>query len=241
MRPSASWRWVMLVTLALPACNEEPMGSPGGPTTIVAVAGDGVASKAGQPLSFRVAVSAGDTPEPQARVVWQVTSGEGRFQIQASTSGQVADAELMRSAVTLTGRSGIAQVSFVPTVVGVCVVTASATTDQGSAVGSVDLSTDAEGLVIAVGEVNWAASWPAGPQEATVPVGTPVDWSMYNNWGWGRTGLVRSISVPPGGETFESPVLDDGDRFTFVPSVPGTWVWEFDDGEATESATLSVD
>ena len=59
--------------------------------------------------------------------------------------------------------------------------------------------------------------------DVTVPVGAKVEW-QYAEWLFQSCeARITSISVPPGGEAFDSGIIKPGLPFQFVPRVAGTW------------------
>lgn len=238
---SSKNRWsVLALALTALACGEgslEPVGPT--PTAIAIVSGDAQEAKAGEwlerPFVARVTDAGGDGVEGQL-VGWKITSGEGILgRFPAGTPIPV-----VRTLYTPTDSDGRARAFFRPHAVGSSTVIASVRTSAGHMVGSPAVfETDVTVLVIELGYSSWDC-WdsPAffGPgsdcDNVRVPVATTIEWVNRLS---GRASIT-SVSTPMGGESFDSGVLLNGDRFEFVPRVPGTW--EYRDRVSRVTGTL---
>lgn len=217
MGPTTSCRLALLAAVVASACTEgptDPVLSAEGPPTIAADWRDGVVGWAGQAMPLGAFVSRGGTPLSNVAIEWRVSSGEGLFRV--AKLDQTGGWELAGSMTNSTGANGVALAMFVATVEGHNVVTASATTAQGVVVGAADFATTATDVLITVGDVDWEASWSAGPQDVSVAVGTPIHWAVSGDDWWTEDWQVRSTSEPAGGERFDSSIPRSGQPFAFA-------------------------
>lgn len=220
--------------LALSACaGDEPMQPPPTPAPSAAIAivsGNDQEGKAGEdlaePFVVRVTNASGEGIG-DVLVTWSLTSGAGRFTGSADEPSR-----------TWTSPDGLARVTFVPTTLGSSTVRARATTVTGSLGGEVSFTAVATALVIGIGGWSNLFFGPDGSPDVTVPVGTTVEWMN-----WLDSATVTSTSEPPGGESFDSGMLFEGERFQFVPRVSGTWEYvdQVHEGEAGVTATLTAE
>jgi hypothetical protein len=208
--------------------GDAAMPDPGPPetgTAIAMVSGNNQVGKAGEPLERPFAVRVTDAQGEGVRhvhVTWSVTSGAGHFGVRPASR---------------TDSDGVGGIGFLPTTLGTTTVTAEVAGLEGS---PVTFSLDAPMLVIKLrrpfnGWLGWGDpvfSGPEGGSEVDVPVGTTVEWSVTV-----ETAHIASTSEPPGGQSFDSEALAEGDRFQFVPDVAGTWEFEDRISGATGSLT----
>jgi hypothetical protein len=215
--------------------GDDAVPDPGPPTTgataIAMVSGSDQVGKAGESLEMPFSVQVTDTAGEAVRhvhVYWSITSGAGHFPVPG---GQAS----------WTGTDGIATMGFLPTALGTSTVSAAAAGLEGS---PVSFTTEATILVIRLGrrfnpwtgfEGDPVFIGPEGGSDVTVPVGTPVEWSVI---GGVEAGRIASTSEPPGGEPFDSGLLNQGERFQFVPDVAGTW--EYEDRVSGATGTLTA-
>lgn len=207
---------------------------PTAPAALELVAGDAQFGKTGeeleQPFVVKV-IDASGHAVGGVEVEWTITSGDGRLR------GTAID-DVSGSVTLLTNVGGRSFMSFVPFTVGPVTVAASVSGADGPIWGSpVVFTTYVTTLVITV-EYDW---WndevgffgPDGSSDAEIPVGTTVEWVN-------RTPAARitSTMTPPGGSAFDSGQLQEGERFQFVPQVPGTW--EFVDAVGGSKGTLTA-
>jgi hypothetical protein len=215
--------------VAVLGCGDDPF-YPRSPTLSIR-SGDQQVGKAGADLAEALVVSVTDQDGKgvsHATVDWSVTSGRGVF-----WSWEEWEIEQVGSLSSRTGNSGLTSASFVPLALGRTIVTARATSFSGVDVGSVTFTVTTDTLLIPVGDrVDWKLSWPDGPREVEVPVGTPVEWISE-----GRSSIA-STATPAGGASFDSGTLEEGESFRFVPEVPGTWAYR--DQITGNSATLTA-
>jgi hypothetical protein len=59
--------------------------------------------------------------------------------------------------------------------------------------------------------------------DVTVLVGAKVEWQYAEYLSQSCEARITSISVPPGGEAFDSGIIKPGLPFQFVPRMAGTW------------------
>jgi hypothetical protein len=193
------------------------------PAAITLVSGDNQSAKAGEWLADPLVVRLTDLDGNAVSGVFvdfRVTSGGGMLGERCAESSQAVTAS------TATNSSGIAEITFQPTMVGRTVITAEV---PGSRDTSVTFVVDASILVIAF----WAGIWNTGfigpcpySSHVTVPVGTTVEWRVpVEDDRDPITYTVTSTSTPPGARGFDSGTLTHRDRFRFVPAVPGTWTY----------------
>lgn len=211
--------------------GDDAVPDPGPPKTeaitIAMASGNGQVGKAGEALELPFAIRVtDDRGERVAHVhtVWRVTAGAGHFPGRAASR---------------TDHEGIADMSFVPTAVGTSTVTAEVAGLRGS---PVTFSIDAPTLVITLRPafIPWLGfsgdpvfSDPEGGSDVTVPVATVVEWSVFV-----ETAHIASTSEPPGGQPFDSGMMNFGQRLQFVPGVAG--VWEFEDLVSGATGRLTV-
>ncbi|HSK21288.1 MAG TPA: hypothetical protein VK912_19185 [Longimicrobiales bacterium] len=192
----------------------EPHPAPSPPAALVIVVGNNQIGGAGEPLPERLVVrvtdSAGNGVAGQA-VRWTVTSGAGFLQKNIDGAPVAAD-------TTMTASNGNAAVTFIPAQLGISTIAASV---PGRSIEPVTFSIDASVLVIS--NVFWGYFLsPDGSLDASVPVGTPVEWVNTGN----VTVEIASTAAPADGTSF-SARLGGGARFRLVPEVAGTWQWTF--------------
>jgi hypothetical protein len=172
-------------------------------------------AKAGEPLRapFVIRVRGSDgQPLPGARLRWAVTEGSGHV-LPGPAYWPGAD-----TLSDQTGTDGTSRVWFRPTAVGAGTITA---TLYGSNLDPVRFHVQASALVIHNEYWGYFLSPDLQP-DATVPVGTPVEWLNR------RPVLVEIFSAeePEGAQPFRA-VLSHDQRLRFVPDVAGSWVWRY--------------
>ena len=226
----------MPLGLTLMACSDGegpmvPSTDPSAPAPVAmsTVSGNGqqgrIGELLGEPFVVRVTDAQGVGVGGVA-VRWDVISG-GRWGLDAS-------GDPVTTLVRRTDPEGFAKGFFFPSAAGTSTVTASVPALQGS---PVTFTADVNVLVISAGGF-WGRGFlgPEGATEVTVPVGVTVEW--VNVWG---EHTVTSSSAPPGGSSFDSGSLDQGERFQFVPRVAGTWKYFCEvHGASEESGTITA-
>lgn len=247
MRLSLLRAAVVSLSLALWACADPPLvpsppapqpslvppppaPQPGAPVAaaLAHVSGNNQMGKAGERLADPFVVRVTDTQGRGASgvvVEWSVATGAGAF-----SWGE--EGTIVRTSTTTDG-DGLAEVLFLPTILGKTSVTASVSTLPDR---PVTFTADANIQVIVFVEWGWARfSGPDGAPDVVVPVGTPVEWKeAYSSVPF----TVTSTSIPIGGVPFDSRILTRGDRFRFVPTVAGTW--EYSDQFSGATAKLTA-
>lgn len=230
MRTSTSrFMLVLLVLGSMAACDRGPTDAEPEPiaSQITVFEGDNQIAAAGSwiPLSVRVTDS-GNRGVPNVTVYWQVTSGVGEL---ASS----LQPEPFIQSFTVTNADGVARVFVQLTVLGTSAVTASVAGLQGPPVTFTTTVTKPVDVVIHFGpmfdcEPNDPSRFTVGDTAAsvvTVPLGSKVEW-VYTEWVHPSCqARITSSSVPRGGEPFDSGIMSPGQRFQFVPGVPGTWTY----------------
>ena len=201
--------------------------------TIAIVSGNNQSAKAGEPLAHPFVVRVIDTVGmgvKGATVDFSVTSG----------AGTVAEAEdYVPGASVTTNADGLAQVTFLPKVLGRSEVRAAVVRSQAA---PVTFAVDARVLVIErwgpLYDIGFIAS-PCFCGDVTVPVGTPLEWKINRQSSTPETTFtVVSTVTPRGGAPFDSGLLRPSDRFRFVPSVAGTW--QYQDRMTGHTGTVTV-
>jgi predicted component of type VI protein secretion system len=187
--------WAALaLSVALLACSggSGPV-APQPPVAIAITSGNNQEGNANEeladPLVVRVMDAQGNGVASVA-VSWSVTSGEGAL-----------------PSSTVTNADGFTQVRLIPTRLGTSTVTASVIGLQGS---PVTFTAEATAQTIVLFQ-SLSPFIPIRPTDVTVPVGTRVEWLSSGPYS------IRSISTPPGGESFASGDLNSSERFQFVP------------------------
>ncbi|MFO7588186.1 MAG: Ig-like domain-containing protein [Gemmatimonadota bacterium] len=172
-------------------------------TAVAVVSGDGQSGKTLEELGapFVVLVTDADAdPVSGATVDWSVTSG----------GGTLSDAS------TTTDAQGEASVTFTPgSTLGTSTVTA------GVAGVATPAEFTVETTILLIRMENTAFVAPDGSDDATVPVGTTVEWVNLD----GIQHTATTTDVPAGGASFDSGLLASGGRFQFTPAVAGTWTY----------------
>lgn len=220
--------WVSLGLVLLACGGDGPSEPEAPPVTMALVSGDAQEGTAGEllrhPLVVRVTDAAG-AGVPGVEVAWEVTSGAGGF----GRFGQTA-----RS--TYTGANGATRVRFRPTALGTNTVTAQVGGLEGS---PVRFTTEVTAVLIRLGpecleygEAGFVG--PDGTSDVGAEPGMTVRWALRP-----CRAHVRSSSVPPGGEHFDSGLVSFQGTFEFVPGVPGTW--EYVDEVSGATGTLTVE
>jgi hypothetical protein len=153
-------------------------------------------------------------PVPHVPVTWAILSGD------AWLDGCEHPDAYPAIRTTRTRSDGTAYVYMLPTTPG--------TTTLAAAVPLVLFSPVMFTVEVTAAVINLGPSWGGGraffgpgaspSSDVTVPVGATVEW--VNHFAAAR---VVSVSAPPGGAAVDSGVLGQGERFAFVPIVPGTW------------------
>lgn len=233
----------LALALALLACGEAPMQpraeeipteeipSPGTAVALALVSGDHQEGKAGEALPALFVVRLTDVagePVDGLDVQWHVTAG----------AGVLVDERHESVTSTRTSRGGMARVRLLPTMLGTITVDARAV-----GLDTLRARFTARTTALVIGNGTWGiVQGPGGSSpNVTVPVGTPIEWVNY----YGTLVRIRSKRAPTGGESFDSGMLHEGERFRFVPDVPGLWEWtweyvEYPDDTAVTTATLRV-
>jgi hypothetical protein len=94
----------------------------------------------------------------------------------------------------------------------------------------------ATGFLITLADFGLGPAFLGAPDDSsdvTVPIGAPVEWVN-----WLESARIMSTSAPPGGASFDSGELSQGERFEFVPDVAGTW--EYVDPVSGATGTLTA-
>lgn len=224
--PSFLWR-VLPFSLALFGCGrhtDAPTATSSRPespgpkaASIAIVSGNDQEAKVGEWLPKPLVVAALDAqgvPLPGVAVTWAVAAPSWFPQNRN---------EISRGPV-VTDEHGLAWAEFFPRGFGRRTVTVTA----AGARTAVTFTIDPHALIVQYGLVFGPPDFESvlcdgSDCAATVPVGAAVEW--VSGW-WGDIKpewSVTSISVPPGGDSFNSGTLHENDRFRFVPRVAGKW------------------
>jgi hypothetical protein len=223
------FRGLMLIgCLMLAACDNGPTAPVANQITIAG--GDnqvGVPSAwFPNPLAVRV-TGAGNRGVPNVKVYWQIASGVGSL-------GSFPLAQPLTQSFTFTDADGVARVFVQLPVIGTSLVAASIAELPDRAVAftaTVRAPVQAPALVFSFGPMFDCTPFTdpsifgvtSGASDGTIPVGAKVEWT-YAPWLSGSCrARITSISVPPGGEPFDSGIISAGESFQFVPRVAGTW------------------
>jgi plastocyanin len=188
------------------------------PATVTITGGDMQSARLGVELAdeLEVVVRAGDECEvlvragdncvvPGAAVQWQVVSGGGQLLDGTATA---TDGEgLTSNRVQLGPATGANSVS----------ATAVGTRPIAQTFGA----TATQPVKVTVTMQDTAFNAPGGGDDITIQLGDTVSW--VNNDLVQHT--ATSNSSPSGGATFDSPLLNQGQTFTFVPNVRGMWIY----------------
>lgn len=233
----------LALLLALVACGEDPPAEPFPPDPappdldVISVSGDGQRGKAREalrePFVVRVTDADGDAV-PDVDVTWSVRSGDGEF-VQERSGGPVS------SDVTETDADGETRIFFQPGQLGTSTVVAEVVSLRDA---QATFTVDATVLVIHLRPVFHSVCTHAVdpprfvPEDATVPVGTPVEWVYWSEYSEECEARVTSTVEPPGGMLIDGGALSPGDRFRFVPEVVGTW--EYRDEVMFQTGTLTT-
>lgn len=175
------------------------------PTSLQLVSGDGQDGRLSQPLAlaFVARVRAADGGVvPGATVDWSVDASDGSLSATSSKADEDGEA-----ATTLTLGSAPETNTVSASVTGIAPVTfdAEATTPV-----SVTVRMD-----------NIAFNAPGGGQDVTIMLGDTVKW--VNDESVQHT--ATSSSMPSGGSSFDSGLMNQGEMFSFVPNRRGDWVY----------------
>lgn len=215
----------LLSVIGAIACGYDPVEPVGWTFTFAAASGEGQVGSAGVPLAPLSVVVTNESGAgvDGAEIVWTVSSGDGYFRVKAGGAWLLVD-----SYAGLTGRTdpGMATVSFVPARFGTSTVTAYGTNPRGGSLGTVDFQADVHALAILLEETaDWEATWPHGPENLSVELGTLVEWHTARRC---CDQVVRSISVPEGGTPFEHRYSEGDSVFAFQPDAAGVWLWAWE-------------
>jgi plastocyanin len=177
------------------------------PTTLAIGGGDDQMARFNQilaePLSALVRAADG-RPVPGYPVDWAVTSGNGSL----SNSASLSDA------------TGAAQAGLtVGSTPDTTTVEASATGLTGSPLEFKAAATAPITVTVTMQNLSFIA--PGGGDAVTILLGDTVRWLNRD----GADHTATSSSTPPGGNAFDSPVLNLNDTFDFVPNTRGTWIY----------------
>jgi hypothetical protein len=164
-------------------------------------------------------------PVPYVPVRWVVTSGDVAMQGCVPGLPQVAN-------WTRAGSDGRADVIFSLVAVGTSTVAAAV---PGLLSSPVTFTVTATGFLITLADFGAGPAFFVGDasSDVTVPIGARVEWVN-----WLETAQITSTSGPPGGASFDSGALSQGERFEFVPDVAGTW--EFVDQVSGATGVLTA-
>jgi hypothetical protein len=165
-------------------------------------------------------------PVPYVPVRWVVTSGEVAMQGCVPGLPQVSN-------WTRAGPGGSADATFRLVAVGTSTVAAAV---PGVLSSPVTFTVTATGFLITLADFGLGPAFLGAPDDSsdvTVPIGAPVEWAN-----WLESARIVSTSAPPGGASFDSGELSQGERFEFVPDVAGTW--EYVDQVTGATGTLTA-
>jgi Bacterial Ig-like domain (group 1) len=214
--------FALLVLGSVAACDKVPTEQPVA-SHIAIFGGDDQVANAGSslanPLSVRV-TDGGGRGLPNVKVDWQITSGEGEF-LSAS------DGRPLIQSFSVTNTDGVARVLVQFTVPGTSTVAASVAGLQGPPLTFTATVFKPADVVIRFGPffdcTPLSDTSVFVSNDVTVPVGAKVEW-QYAEWLFQSCeARITSISVPHGGEPFDSGIIKPGLPFQFVPRMAGTW------------------
>ncbi len=178
------------------------------PATVTITGGDMQSARLGVELEdeLEVVVRAGDNGVvPGAAVQWAVASG---------------DPQVLDGAATTTGSDGMTSNRVqLGTTLGANSVTATAT--GTGPIAQTFGATATQPVKVTVTMQGTAFNAPGGGDDIIIQLGDTVSW--VNNDLVQHT--ATSNSSPSGGATFDSPTLNQGQTFTFVPNVRGMWIY----------------
>jgi len=214
--------FALLVVGSVAACDKVPTEQPIA-SHIAIFGGDDQVANAGSRLANPLSVLVTDRDGrglPNVKVDWQITSGEGEFL-------SVSDGRPLIQSFSVTNADGVARVLVQFTVPGTSTVAASVAGLQGSPLTFTATVFKPADLVIRFGPffdcTPLSDTSVFVSNDVTVPVGATVEW-RYAEWlSQSCEARITSISVPPGGEPFDSGIVVPGLPFQFVPHVAGTW------------------
>lgn len=245
--------WIGLssaLVLATAACSNAELPSEiapdAEPESLVLVSGDQQEGFAGglldQPFVVRVEDSTGSGVRNVA-VIWEVTTGPG---------GVCSDPRQLPcqagSDTLFTDASGYSRVWFEPVNLGSDTVTARVNALAGSPGRFVS---EATGVVITASptfDCTGASDpvqffGPALSRPVALPVGTPVALEYARSLYPSCTARVVATSAPPGATLFDTGILHPGERYQFVPQLPGKWTFveDFSGGKGELTVTTLWD
>ena len=224
-----------LGALAIVSCSHDAAPTrPVAASRIIAVTGSVQSGYVGSVLALPLVVQAdnGTRGVPNVPIEWRVTSGAG-------------DLVSVRDGVsfTVTDPTGHASVLLRPTAPGAISVTASSPIVPGRVAAFNALVLPVPGVVIRIlpgFDCGNASTFegPDGSSDVTVPVGMVVEWVYADKAAsWPCSANIQSTQVPVGGAPLGA-TLAAHERFQFVPTVAGTWVYV--DAENGGRATLTA-
>jgi hypothetical protein len=177
-------------------------------------------------LAAQVVDSTGN-PIPTARVLWEVVSGAGEFQIHV-------DSPRVAQLLTRTSNQGFVWPLFEPSVYGHTQVSATIVSQPDR---KVVFDLDA----VPVGRIRVTLvpvfdcfdpvmdptrfTLPPGVRTAIVPVGQTIVWEFFKEMHPSCLARVLSTTVPEGAAPYASDDLAPGDSASFTPTVAGIWMF----------------
>lgn len=192
------------------------------PASISIVGGDGQMARTLQPLAepFQVLVRASDnSPLPGAMISWTVTVGGGGtlFPAAAPTDVDGIGSTLLTLGTFAVGYTITAGVS------------GSTLMESFSA-----LATSPETVVVNMQNIAFIA--PGGGQDVTILLGDRVQWINLDQ----VQHTATSTAEPPGGNAFDSGLMNNGVTFTFTANVRGQWTYHCEVHPAQMTGALII-
>jgi len=219
------WQTILPVLAILGCGGETPLTvvpPPAHPARLVQVSEMNQVGLAGEildaPMTIQV-LDGRDLPVPGVTVEWKTFPGGGEMCVDHDRQCQVLPVHVVSDTL------GYARVWFRP-------LLPLETTDVIASVpgvpGEIFFFATTAGVLIRLTrpDCESAAASFAGPNGSRVSVkpGTKIVWEFVASDLC--SARIVSLIVPPGGEAFDSRDLTFGQRFSFTPAVPGTWIFQ---------------
>lgn len=199
---------VALGGLSVASCSDDdPVSPPGGggedPTAVAVASGDAQTGRTLEALGDELVVRVTDAQGASVSgvtVSWSIAQGGGSLSGTSSTSNT----------------QGQASIEFTP---GASIETSRVEARVTGVATAASFTVETSILVIEMEGIAFVG--PNGTDAVTIPLGATIEWVNRDR----VQHTATSNSMPPGSPMINSGLMSEGERFSFTPTVTGTWTY----------------